>query len=169
MEEIFLKHLKEVHEIAVRLMNRQEGFHTLQPTALLNQAWLRLAKEQNVSIESKPQLIALAIETMENLLKDSARARNAKKRGGDWQRVTITITDHSKNTQIFDILDLHDALEELKKYKPKRAQMVKLRIYGGLTNPEIAEVMGVNKRTVVRWWSKSKSFLKLQLKAYVSE
>ena len=157
---------EEMRDIARRLMRGERKDHTLQPTAVVNEACLRLLGVQSGPAGSRAEFLGLAAHVMRQVLVDHARRRDADKRGGDWQRVTLSLeerTDDSRIRQI-DALDLDAALTRLAALNERQARIAELRYFGGLTTPETAEVLGVAVSTVFAEWSVARLWLAAELR-----
>lgn len=149
----------ELKRIARHCMTRERKEHTLQPTALVNEAFLRLVNVHGVEWECRAHFYALAAQMMRRILVSHAVARAAAKRGGPGRRISLddaVIASPERDTQVVE-LDL--ALEKLAKFDPRKAQIVEMRFFAGLTVDEIAAVLQVSSKTVVRDWNFSKSWL----------
>ncbi|MCA9298118.1 MAG: hypothetical protein KDA28_03570 [Phycisphaerales bacterium] len=120
--------------------------HTLEPTALVNEAWLKMCGRPDWS--SRTHFFAAGAAAMRQVLVDHARSRQAEKRGGRWQRVTLSGRPGADDASPIEVLDLHDALERLERVDPRQARMVELRFFGGLGASDIASICGVSRRTV---------------------
>jgi RNA polymerase sigma factor (TIGR02999 family) len=154
----------ELHAIAQHMFRRQHGSHTLQATALVNEAWLRMAGRGR--FEGRSHFLGVAAKAMRHVLVDHARRGAAEKRGGDAQRVTLATSDGAEiDSTPTDVLDLERALEKLEREEPRQARVVELRFYGGLTIQEIAAELGVSHMTVSTDWRKARSWLARELDA----
>ena len=153
----------ELRRIARRYMAKERTGHTLQTTALVNEAYLKMAKEEGIQWKDRAHFFALAAQAMRLLLVDHARRRRRIKRGGDADR--ITLDEHARETSDagVDILALHDALDRLAAIDRRKAELVELRYFGGLNVEEIAEALGIAPITVKREWAKAKAWLYDQL------
>jgi RNA polymerase sigma factor (TIGR02999 family) len=149
----------ELREIAARLMRSQRDDHTLQPTALVHEAYLKLADASRVSWEGRAHFLRVAARAMRQILINHARDRSAQKRGGGWTRVTLTEDLAGSADRALEILDLNDALERLAKKDERLAQVVELRVFAGMTVVEVAHVLGVSPRTVDGEWKVAKMWL----------
>lgn len=147
---------EDLRRIADRLMSDEPAGVTLQPTALVHEAYLNLASQEE-GWESRAQFVAVAAKAMRHLLIDAARARRAQKRGGGWGRVTLD--EPSARELNVDLLDLDAALSKLGEMRERYARIVELRYFGGLTTQEVADVLGVSRTIVVREWAKAKTLL----------
>lgn len=153
-----------LRNLAGRIHAERGRSATLNPTALLNEAWLKVASSSS-TYESKQHFLAIAARAMRQILVDRSRARLSQKRGGDWQQVTLTgVGDDPGN--LHDVLDLDAALSKLEAVDPDAAQVAVLRTFGGLTAPEAAEALGVSVRTLQRHWRFARVFLAQQLDAH---
>ncbi|HYR91484.1 MAG TPA: ECF-type sigma factor [Terriglobia bacterium] len=154
---------RELHRIAQNYMRHERANHTLQPTALIHEAYLRLVEQQDRDWQNRSHFLAAAAQAMRRILIDSARARMSKKRGGD--AVFVELGEHAdgkfRTPEAF--MALTGALDELRELDPELAHLVDLRFFGGLTEEEVAEVCGVNVRSVKRRWSTAKAWLRSRL------
>lgn len=143
---------RELRAIAGRLMDRERDDHTLQPTALVHEAFVRLVQGQDGQDlgDSRRSFLAIASRAMRNLLVDHARRHGAVKRGGaqDWNRVTLAGLAEEANSDHFDLIALHEALEELERIDERQARIVEMCFFAGMTGKEIAEELGVHRNTV---------------------
>jgi len=158
-----------------RIALRREGEgHTLQPTALVHEAWLRLGDQHDARWESRTQFFAIAAQTMRRVLLDHARTRRALKRGGGAVQVTLGGADRAganagaraaENAPLdaVDVIALDDALKRLAELDPQKARLVDLRYFAGLSIPEAAEVLGVSTATVGREWAIARMWLRREL------
>jgi RNA polymerase sigma factor (TIGR02999 family) len=158
-----------------RLALRREGDgHTLQPTALVHEAWLRLGDQHDARWESRTQFFAIAAQTMRRVLLDHARARRAAKRGGGGVQITLGGADEGgavhgaraadvSSLDAVDVIALDDALARLAELDPQKARLVDLRYFAGLSIPEAAEVLGVSTATVGREWAVARMWLRREL------
>ena len=150
---------QELRRRAASLMRGQQPGHTLTPTALVHEAFLKLVRPGDVQSQSRVQFLAVASQAMRHILVDHARRKAAQKRGGSWQRVGL-IDDVSNDRAVeFEIIDLHNALEELERKDGRMADVVEMRVFGGLTIRETAEALGVTTRTVDQDWKVAKAWL----------
>jgi RNA polymerase sigma factor (TIGR02999 family) len=157
-----------------RLALRREGVgHTLQPTALVHEAWLRLGEQQGAHWESRTQFFAIAAQMMRRVLLDHARTRHALKRGGGAVQVTLGDVDRAAkpgagpvddaSLDAVDVIALDEALARLAELDPQKARLVDLRYFAGLSIPEAAEVLGVSTATVGREWAIARMWLRREL------
>jgi RNA polymerase sigma factor (TIGR02999 family) len=154
-----------LHRMAAGYMRHEHVGHALQPTALVSEAYLRLIDQRRVQWRNRAHFFGVAAGMMRRILVDHARVRRAEKRGGGWERVTLTGVDVSTDERPIDVLALHDALERLATFDPRQGRIVELRYFGGLTIEETAEVVGVSHATVVREWTIAKAWLRADLSA----
>ncbi|MCI0601898.1 ECF-type sigma factor, partial [bacterium] len=138
--------------------------HTLQPTALIHEAYLRLIDQQKVQWQNRSHFFGVAAKIMRQILVNHALAHRAAKRGGGRLKVTLNEMIHSPQKQNYDVIELDEALKTLAKRDPRKSQMVELRFFGGLKNEEIVEVMGISPSTVQREWRMIKAWLYCELK-----
>jgi RNA polymerase sigma-70 factor (ECF subfamily) len=155
---------KDLRRIAAGYMQRERAGHPLQPTALVSEAYLRLIDQRRVQWRNRAHFFGVAAGMMRRILVDHARRRRAERRGGDWERVTLTGLDVAANEPSqLDVLALHESLERLAVFDPQQARIVELRYFGGLTIDEAAEVVGVSEATVAREWTMAKAWLRANL------
>ena len=153
----------DLHQLAETYLRRERRQHTLQPTALVNELFLKFSEQHRMRWQNRNQFFGVAARLMRRILVDYARQHYATKRGGD--RVCVSL----RNIAAFgaepdhDLLALHDALNLLEKVDPDQAQIVELRFFGGLTIEETAAIMGTSHATVEREWNMAKAFLKREL------
>jgi RNA polymerase sigma-70 factor (ECF subfamily) len=152
----------ELHAIADRHMRRERPGHTLQPTALVHEIYLRLIGTTALSASSRVHFLRAASRAMRQVLVDHARARNAQKRGGALH-VTLDETLAGRDTPILDMIALDDALSRLAAAEPRWAQVVELKFFGGLEIPEIATSLDVSPATVKRDWQFARAWLAREL------
>jgi RNA polymerase sigma-70 factor, ECF subfamily len=151
---------QELHRLAVRYLSREDPGHTLQPTALVHEAYLRLIDQRRVDWRNRAQFIGLAAGMMRRILVNHARDRSARKRGGaNIQQVSLSLVEAPSGRPDVELIALEDALERLARLDPRKAQVVELKFYGGLTIAEIAEVAQISEATVEREWSFARAWL----------
>ena len=153
----------ELRRMARRYMRRQPPGHTLQTTALIHEAYLRLVRREEQRWENRAHFFSVAAQAMRHILMDYARARNRDKRGGGGQRVSLDEAMTICPERVAELVALDDALTELAKLDDRRSKVVELRFFGGLTEEEIAEVLKVSPRTVSSDWSLARSWLLREL------
>lgn len=155
--------LEELRKIAGAYMARERPDHTLQPTALVNEAYLRLADATRARWESKTHFLAAAARTMRHILVDHARARGRQKRGGGWARIPFEVAAAELAVPDVELLSLDDALQALALEHERCARVVEWRFFAGLTIPEIAGVIGMSHRTVEDDWYMARAWLRARL------
>lgn len=153
---------REMHRIAARLMSREKPGRTLQATALVNEAYLRLFRSSQLEWQNRVHFYAVAARLMRKLLIDAARARGAQKRGGG-VKIPLEDADAAALPPEVDVLALNSALEQLAAIDPRAAQVVELRFFTGMEEKDIAEVLGVSVITVKRDWKAARAWLFAQL------
>ena len=144
-------------------MNRERAGHSLQATALVNEAYMRLVDARRVRWQDRSHFLAMAATMMRRVLVDHARARLFQKRGGGAQRVTLVDTLAGSDERPHDVVALDDALEALARFDERKTRVVELRFFGGLTVEETAHVLGVSSDTVTRDWKLAKAWLTREL------
>ncbi len=149
----------ELRRIAAIKMAREPENQTLQPTALVHEAWLRLNREEEVHWENRGHFFAAAAEAMRRILIERARRRARPKHGGDQQRVDLQGLDIADTTPDEKVLLVNEALERLQAEDPEKARLVVMKFFGGLTNREVAETLKATERTVERRWAFAKAWL----------
>jgi RNA polymerase sigma factor (TIGR02999 family) len=159
----------ELRQIAQRYMNRERASHTLQTTALVNEAYLRLLDQQAVPWQNRAHFFAVAAQIMRHLLVDHARARGFAKRGGQAQQIELSDDCAVSAAPAVELLALDEALHKLHTHDPRKARIVELRYFGGLSVEETAEVLGIADITVKREWLKAKAWLYRELNGSVEE
>lgn len=139
----------ELRKIADGYLRRERSSHTLQPTALVHEAWMRLVKQNSPSFDSRKQFYALAAQLMRRILVDHARSLRAEKRGGGDRATPLPVALQQSDT-LDELLCLHDALTDLARLSPRQAQVIELRYFGGLEGQEVADLLNVSSATVAR-------------------
>lgn len=158
-----LVHL-ELKRIARNFMRRQNAGHTLQTTALVNEAFVRLVDSDKVNWQDRSHFFAISAQLMRRVLVDVARRKNSAKRGGERVQVSLAEDLRAAPQKESDVLALDEALERLSKLNPRHCQIVELKYFGGLTEEEIAETLDVSVRTVRRDWNLARAWLFRELK-----
>lgn len=155
----------ELKAVAERYLCRERHDHTLQPTALVHEAYLRLVQHQpDRSLRNRAQFCALAAQAMRRILVDHARSRLTKKRGGGGQRVTLSgLPDGSDQQDVLDIVILDEALTRLAELNERHARVVELRYFAGMSISETAEALEISEWTVKNDWRAARAWLKIQL------
>ncbi|HEX4665862.1 MAG TPA: sigma-70 family RNA polymerase sigma factor [Chthoniobacterales bacterium] len=149
----------ELHRLAHHYMSRERAGHTLQTTALINEAYLRLVDNSKPLWQNRKHFVAAAAQLMRRIMVDHARQRLSLKRGGGAVRVTLDETAWVTDTRSEELLALDEALESLAALDPRKSQIVELRYFGGLTAEETAEFLNLSLRTVEREWNMAKAWL----------
>jgi RNA polymerase sigma factor (TIGR02999 family) len=149
----------ELRRLAAAYLRRERPGHTLQPTALVHEAYVRLIDQRQVDWSNRAQFIGLAAVMMRRILVNHARDRVAGKRGGGAEHVSLTLAGDRIGSPEIDVLDLHDALEKLADFDGRKSRIVELKFFGGLTTDEIAETLGVSRATVEREWTFARAWL----------
>ena len=149
----------ELQRLAHRYMSRERSGHTLQTTALLDDAYLELSDKTRPQWQNRAHFFAVAAQLMRRIMVDHARRRQALKRGGGAIRITLDESVASTETRAVELLALDDALEKLARFDPRMSEVVELRYFGGLTMEEIAEVLKVHVNTVRRDWRAARAWL----------
>jgi len=150
----------ELRRLAACKMANEPPGQTLQPTALVHEAWLRLGGgEVNPRWQNRAHFFAAAAEAMRRILIDNARRRRALRRGGDQERVDLEAADIAAPGSDDELLEVHEALERFAQTEPAKAELVKLRYFVGLTITEAAQVLSISEPTAKRWWSYARAWL----------
>jgi RNA polymerase sigma-70 factor (ECF subfamily) len=165
-EELLPLVYQDLRRLAERYMSRESPGHTLQPTALVHEVYLKLVDQTRANWKGKSHFFAVGAQAMRRLLIDHARGRRREKRGGARQRVTLaeSLFPSTKSELDFEeLLSLNTALERLAAVEARAAQVVELRFFGGLTVPEVAHVLDVSQRTVEGDWTYARAWLRREL------
>jgi RNA polymerase sigma factor (TIGR02999 family) len=158
-EELLPLVYHELRRVAAVMMAREAHGQTLQPTALVHEAWLRLAGEDKDAWAGRPQFFAAAAEAMRRILIEKARSKGRIKRGGGWERINLEGLDVATAADDETVLVVNEALDRLEAQDPMKANLVKLRFFAGLTAEESAPVLGVSVPTVKRHWRFARAWL----------
>jgi RNA polymerase sigma factor (TIGR02999 family) len=158
-EELLPLVYDELRRLAAARMADEAPGQTLQPTALVHEAWLRLSQQSRATWKNREQFYAVAAEVMRRILVDRARRRRSHKHGGDLERVDLDAVELPVPADDALVLDVHEALERLAAEDPEKAEVVKLRFFVGLENSEVAALLGVSEKTVQRHWAFAKAWL----------
>jgi RNA polymerase sigma factor (TIGR02999 family) len=150
----------ELHRLARRYMNRERPGNTLQTSALVNEAYLRLVDQRDVRWQNRAHFFSIAAQMMRRILVDHARKRQFKKRGGGARRVSLDEVMIVSEERAADVVALDEALNILAEIDPRKGRIVELRFFGGLSVEETAEVLGVSPGTVMRDWTLAKAWLR---------
>ena len=160
----------ELRSLAAAFMRGQPREHTLQPTALVNEAYIRLATSSPHALRSRSHFVAVAAKAMRQVLINHAVAKKTTKRGGGASRVSLeSVEGGSAEYDWLEILALHEALERLEGFDPRRAAVVEAKVFGGLTNEHVAEVLGVSLSTVDSDWRTARAWFAKEMRAAGSE
>ncbi len=155
----------ELKQIARRYMKRERPDHTLQPTALVNEAYLRLIQGNSMKWQSRAHFFGIAANLMRQILVDNARRHMQLKRGGDALRVSLTAAEALGDQKDAGIIALDDALNSLAEFDSRKSKIIELRFFGGLTEEETAEALNMTLRTTQREWRLARAWLFNQLKS----
>lgn len=149
----------ELRQLASRKMAHESGTQTLQPTALVHEAWLRLGGDDQPTWENRTHFFCAAAEAMRRILIDRARSKQAIRHGGGQERCDIQEVEIAAPGQDDELLAVHEVLDRFAALEPQKAELVKLRYFGGLSLKQAGEVLGVSEPTAVRWWTYAKTWL----------
>jgi RNA polymerase sigma factor (TIGR02999 family) len=155
----------ELRKLAASYLRRRSGSNTLQATALVHEAYIRLADQTSISMEHRAQFFGLAAKVMRDILVDHARKRLSAKHGGNQLHLSLTAADRFGRKPEVELVALDDALKELAETNPKHSRVVELRFFGGLTIEETAQVMSLSHATTERYWSFARAWLRRKLAA----
>ncbi len=150
----------ELHRVAVALFHHERADHTLQPTALVNEVFVRLVSQSQSDWQSRAHFLCVAAKAMRRILVDHARGRDRAKRGGRACRVTLEQACNPVAHIDHDLLDLEDALQRMAAMDPRQSQIVELRFFGGMTVPEIAHVLNISTSTVEADWRMARAWFR---------
>lgn len=159
LDEMWPLLYEELHRLATQFLRKERPDHTLQPTALLHEAYLRLVDQRTVDWHNRAQFLGVAARTMRRVLVNYAEARHAAKRGGRAEKVSIDASVEAAGEPAIDVLALDQVLKRLEEIDPPKGRMVELRYFGGLSIDEIAEAMKKSKATISRDLSFAKAWL----------
>ncbi len=163
LEELLPLVKEELRYLAVRHLRRERANHTLQPTALVNEAYMRLVGQQKLEWRSRAQFYGLASTLMRHILVDYARKNQTAKRGGDAQRISLESVNEAVLDPQIEFLAVNEALERLATFDLQKSRIVELRFFGGLSINEIAEVLKIGHATVERDWKLARAWLRREL------
>ena len=155
----------ELRKLAASYLRRKAGPHTIQATALVHEAYVRLADQSSITMENRAQFYGLAAKVMRDILVDHARRRLSRKRGGDQLRLSLTSADRLGRKPEVELLALDDALKVLATTNPQHSRVIELRFFAGLTIEETAHVMSLSHATTERYWSFARAWLRRELAA----
>ena len=154
---------EELRRMANHYMRNERKGHTLQTSALVNEAYLRLVDHENIDWQNRSHFFGLAAQAMRRILVDHARSRNYQKRGGNAERVSLDEAANFAEERATELIALDEALQELAKLDPRKSRIVEMRYFGGLTGEETAEALGISTATVARDWETAKAWLLREL------
>ena len=154
---------RELHQLAHRYISREKPGHTLQTTALVNEAYLRLVDQRRARWQNRAHFIAIAAQMMRRILVNHARDRAASKRGGGSRKVSLDEIAVLSDERAEEMLALDEAMDSLAKLDERKSRVVELRHFGGLSVEETAQVLGIHPDTVTRDWARAKAFLRREL------
>jgi RNA polymerase sigma factor (TIGR02999 family) len=149
----------ELRRLAARYVRRERPGQSLQATALVHEAYLRLLKDDDLSFQNRAHFLGIAARSMRQILVEHARSRDAVKRGGERRRITLDEAVAAGEPLDVDLLALDEALERLAQRDAQQSRIVELRFFGGLTNEETAEALGISPATVKRAWAVARAWL----------
>ncbi|HEY6333160.1 MAG TPA: ECF-type sigma factor [Blastocatellia bacterium] len=163
IDELVRNAYDELRGLARAYLRRERDSHTLDPTALVNEAYIRLAEQHSFTFLGRPQFFGMAAGIMRNVLVDHARRRRAAKRGGNQFRLSLTLADRLIGRADLDMIDIDDALTRLESLKPEISKIVELRFFAGLSVPDTAEALGVSESTIERGWRFARAWFRHEL------
>ncbi len=158
---------EELRALAEHFFRNERHSHTLQPTALVHEAYMRLVDQRSIEWKSRNQFFVIAAKAMRNILVDHARTSGRLKRGGDWQEVTLHNLEQSMNLESDDRVDMEQinvALEQLAELDERKARLVELRFFAGLSEQDAADVLGIARSTASEHWRMARAWLHRALK-----
>jgi RNA polymerase sigma factor (TIGR02999 family) len=167
-EELLPLVYTELRKLAATKMAREMPGQTLQPTALVHEAWLRIGGDKNQSWQNRAHFFGAAAEAMRRILIDNARRKHALRHGGNLARVDIEETNIAAPAGDDELLAVHEALDKLAAEDKQKAELVKLRYFVGLTIEEASEVLNISTPTAKRWWAYAKAWLYREIKSQVA-
>src|SRR5215468_1939907 len=154
---------QELHRLAHQYMKRESPGHTLQTSALVNEAFVRLIDQKDVRWQNRAHFFGIAAQMMRRILVDYARKRNYAKRGGSAKQISLDEGLTVSVERSAEVVHVHEALEQLAKFDPRKSQIVELRFFGGLSIEETAGVLGGSPGTVMRDWTLAKAWLRREI------
>lgn len=157
----------ELHRRATSQMRQERANHTLQPTALVHETYLKLVEQRGATFKNRAHFMAVASQLMRRILIDYARARLTAKRGGEQIPIQLEEAYPLRTDTPVGLVAVDDALRKLETLDPRQEKIVEMRFFGGLTVEETAEALGVSTRTIEREWTMARAWLYIQLKEYV--
>ena len=159
VEELLPLVYDELRRLAAARMKNEATEHTLQPTALVHEAYLRLLRSEPQSWDNRRHFFSAAAEAMRRILIEHARSRDRLKRGGELHREPLADIAISPSVDLSEIIAVHEVLEEFEREMPDKAELVKLRYFAGLDEAGAAETLGISRPTASRWWTFSRAWL----------
>lgn len=153
----------ELKRLAGAMLKNERREHTLEPSALVNELYLKIARSCQIDVRNRTQFFALAAQSLRNILVDYARQHRATKRGGGDFVITLSGAKLGSENKTEDLLSIDQALKQLQELDPRAAQIVELRFFGGLNEEEIAKTMGLSRNTIQRDWKAARAWLNKQL------
>jgi RNA polymerase sigma factor (TIGR02999 family) len=164
LEDLMPLVYEDLRRVAAGYMRQESAGHALQPTALVHEAYVRLIDQKQDKWRNRAHFFGVAASMMRRILVDHARRRRAEKRGGNWERVTLSENEAAADgAREIDVLALHESLERLATFDPQQERIFELRYFGCLKIEETADVVGVSPATVVREWTIAKAWLRADL------
>jgi RNA polymerase sigma factor (TIGR02999 family) len=163
LDELVPQVYSELHRLANHYLRQERADHTLQPTALVHEAYLRLVDDWEIDWQNRAHFFGIAAVRMRHILVEHARSRKAAKRGGGDYKVSLTEADRRAERRDVKLLALDDALRKLEVLDPQKVRVVELRYFGGMTIEETAEVLKVSPATVKREWSMARAWLRTEI------
>jgi len=154
---------EELRRLAASKMAQESASHTLQPTALVHEAWLRLVGDKNPSFENRAHFFSAAAEAMRRILIDSARRKLTQRRGAGCKRVDIEIQELASPDTDEQMLAVHEVLDTLAKDHPIQAEVIKLRYFAGMTNEETAQVLGITAASTKNYWIFARAWIRKEI------
>lgn len=149
----------ELRQLAARKMARESATQTLQPTALVHEAWLRLGGDEQPAWENRAHFFCAAAEAMRRILIDRARSKQARRHGGGQKRLALDEVEIAAPVKDDELLAVNEVLDRFAAREPQKAELIKLRYFGGMGLKEAGQVLGISEPTAVRWWTYSKTWL----------
>jgi RNA polymerase sigma factor (TIGR02999 family) len=162
-EKLIAAVYNELRHIAGYYMRSERADHTLQPTALVHEMFLKLSNNEPVTWQNRAHFFAVAAQQLRHILVNHARDRQAQKRGGKRVKLTLSYVNGLSQTREQDVLELNEALERLERFEPRAARVVELRFFAGLTEAEAAEALGISVASLKRDWAFARAWLLRQL------
>ncbi|MHC4908119.1 MAG: sigma-70 family RNA polymerase sigma factor [Planctomycetota bacterium] len=159
-EELLPLVYEELRGLAQGYLRRERADHTLAPTALVHEAWMKLIDQSRVNWQGEAHFKAIAAQAMRRILIDHARGKKRDKRGGGWRRLNLDEAHRFADRAEMDAIEFYDAIERMRTLDERQARITELRIFGGMTSDEIADQLSVSSRTVERDWKMAQAWLR---------